>query len=1266
MAVVVVESPAKAKTINKYLGPGYTVLASYGHVRDLPAKDGSVDPDDDFAMTWEVAAESRKHVRAIAEALKTDDTLILATDPDREGEAISWHLQEALASSLKKGKTVSRVTFNAITKAAVTEAMANPRQVDVPLVDAYLARRALDYLVGFTLSPVLWRKLPGARSAGRVQSVCLRLIVEREMEIEAFRAREYWTVGAVLATPRGQEYEARLITLAGKKLDKFDIATAEAAEIAVQAVTKRTLAVQSVESKPAARNPYAPFMTSTLQQEASRKFGMGAKVCMSAAQRLYEAGHITYMRTDGIDMAPEAVMAARAEIKDRFGAAYVPDSPRMYKNKAKNAQEAHECIRPTDMGLSPDKLRIADADQRRLYDLIWKRTIASQMAAARLERTTVDVGSADGQVGLRATGQVVLFDGFLKVYDEGRDDDGDEDGARLPQIMQGEQADKRSVTPEQHFTQPPPRYTEATLVKRMEELGIGRPSTYASIVTTIQDREYVRKDKNRLIPEDKGRLVTAFLSNFFRKYVEYDFTAALEGQLDDVSAGSRDYKEVLARFWRDFSAAVAETADLRIGEVLDKIDDFLAPHLYPARADGTDPRSCPTCGTGRLHLKTARSGGAFIGCGNYPECRYTRPISVPEDGAITADGRVLGQDAEGRDITLRAGRFGPYVQRGEATEANPKPDRASLPKGWQADTLTLERALDLLVAAARDRPASGRRPDGRGGDRPFRPLHQARPRLRQYPRCRRGLHHRHEPRGRGSGAKGRPRPARAGVGPRRVLARSGRASRWRRGGADAGQVRALRQMGKGERHPAQGHPARGGDAGTGAGTDRGKGVEGRQGQEGPRKEGGRQEGPSRISIARGQHAQRVHVRHEIGHIVRHRVGDDLARGAALHDAPAFHQRDAVADLERLVQIVADEDDGALQLGLQVQQARPATAPGSAGPAPKTARPSAGSAPRSQRRGPGPRAAACRPTTRPPCGRPIASGSPAPAAHPPGRGVRPWAPRQFQPQPHILAHRAPGQQAELLEHHRHPVLPDAAQVAAVGMGHISPAIAVATCTAPPAHTGFSPLTARSSVDLPDPDRPISTRISPSPRQRAVVHAQHLPGGLLHLGPGLALSIRGRAQLGDVAEHDRDAVEIARHSFAISFACTRSIRSSMIATTTMMNPDSNPSEVFTAVQRPHHRHAQPVGPDQRRDHHHRQRQHDGLVQPRHDLRKGGGQLHLPQPCRGVAPKAVAASSSGIGVRLIPRCVSRIGAGSTKITVAISPGTMPMPKNTMAGIR
>ncbi len=731
MPVVVVESPAKAKTINKYLGPGYTVLASYGHVRDLPPKDGSVDPDNSFDMKWEIGADSRKHVKAIADALADDNALILATDPDREGEAISWHLEEALRKrkAIKKDTPVSRVVFNAITKAAVTEAMANPRQVDAPLVEAYLARRALDYLVGFNLSPVLWRKLPGAKSAGRVQSVCLRLIVEREMEIEAFNAREYWTVKALLATPRGHEYEARLTTLAGKKLDKFDLANATQAEMAVQAVSSRALSVTSVEAKPASRNPSAPFMTSTLQQEASRKFGMGARQTMSAAQRLYEAGHITYMRTDGIDMAPEAVTAARDAIAERYGKEYVPSSPRIYKNKAKNAQEAHECIRPTEMTRDAAALKITDRDQARLYDLIWKRTLACQMEGARLERTTVEIGSADGQVGLRATGQVVLFDGFLRVYEEGRDDVADEgDDARLPQITEGDAAafgksglkaqfakadksesvvedsaqgmahhasailsDNAAVLGLQSHTQPPPRYTEATLVKRMEELGIGRPSTYASIVTTIQDREYVRKDGNRLIPEDKGRIVTVFLLNFFKQYVGYEFTANLEEELDHVSAGEADWKDILTRFWRDFSAAIADTSELRISEVLDVLDDALAPTLYPPREDGTDPRVCPLCGEGKLHLKTSKSGG-FVGCGNYPECRYTRPIGA--DAAEAGD-RVLGED-EGDEISLRSGRFGPYVQRGEATEENKKPPRASLPKGWTPDAMDLEKALTLL------------------------------------------------------------------------------------------------------------------------------------------------------------------------------------------------------------------------------------------------------------------------------------------------------------------------------------------------------------------------------------------------------------------------------------------------------------------------------------------------------------------------------------------------------------------------------------------
>ena len=700
MPVVVVESPAKAKTINKYLGSDYTVLASYGHVRDLPPKDGSVDPDHDFSMKWEIASDSKKHIKAIADALKDDGELILATDPDREGEAISWHLEQALRNrkAIKKDTPVSRVVFNAITKSAVTEAMKNPRQVDQDLVDAYLARRALDYLVGFNLSPVLWRKLPGAKSAGRVQSVCLRLIVEREMEIEAFRAQEYWTVKAILTTPRGQEYEARLTVLGGKKLDKFDIADSTAAELAVQAITSRDLTVKSVEAKPGTRNPSPPFMTSTLQQEASRKFGFGARQTMQAAQRLYEAGHITYMRTDGIDMAPEAVMAARDAIKDRFGEKYVPGSPRMYKNKAKNAQEAHECIRPTDMAADADTLKVKDADQSKLYDLIWKRTLASQMEAARLERTTVDVSSADVQIELRATGQVVLFDGFMKIYEEGRDDVIDDDDKRLPQITEGESAGKKDITPEQHFTQPPPRYTEATLVKRMEELGIGRPSTYASIVTTIQDREYVRKEKNRLYPEDKGRLVTAFLSNYFRRYVGYDFTAKLEDELDDITSGDREWQDVLARFWRDFKAALEETSELRITDVLEKINEVLEPHLFPPTEDGSDPRLCPNCGKGRLSMRTARSGGAFIGCSNYPECRFTRPFGPPgmeDDDEIGPDGKVLGEDG-GDMIRIMKGRFGPYVQRGEATDEQPKPPRASLPKGWEPTEIDLAKALMLL------------------------------------------------------------------------------------------------------------------------------------------------------------------------------------------------------------------------------------------------------------------------------------------------------------------------------------------------------------------------------------------------------------------------------------------------------------------------------------------------------------------------------------------------------------------------------------------
>ena len=694
MPVVVVESPAKAKTINKYLGSDYTVLASYGHIRDLPAKDGSVDPDKEFDMKWEIGADSKKHVKAIADALKEDNELILATDPDREGEAISWHLEETLRNRrvITKDTPVSRVVFNAITKSAVTEAMANPREIDAPLVHAYLARRALDYLVGFNLSPVLWRKLPGSRSAGRVQSVCLRLIVEREVEIEAFKPKEYWSVKASLKTPRGQVFDGKLVNLAGTKLDKYDLKSSSEAELAAQAITTRELIVSSVESKPTSRNPFAPFMTSTLQQEAGRKFGMGARQTMQAAQRLYEAGHITYMRTDGIDMAPEAVTSAREAIKERYGEQYLPPSPRFYKNKAKNAQEAHECIRPTSLSKDSKQLKLSDPDQFKLYDLIWKRTISCQMESAKLERTSVDIQSPDREVTLRANGQVVLFEGFLKVYEESSDDSEQSDGEnRLPQMSQGENIEKLRIDPEQHFTQPPPRYTEASLVKRMEELGIGRPSTYANIVTTIQDREYVRKEKNRLFPEDKGRIVTIFLLNFFKRYVEFDFTAGLENQLDAVSAGKGNYKELLSQFWVDFSEAISETSELRITEVLDVLDDALAPQLYPNKEDGSDPRKCPKCENGQLHLKSSRTGG-FVGCGNYPECKFTRPISGEPDE--TAE-RLLGDD-NGDGIFLKTGRFGPYVQRGETSEDNKKPPRASLPKGWAASDVELDSALKLL------------------------------------------------------------------------------------------------------------------------------------------------------------------------------------------------------------------------------------------------------------------------------------------------------------------------------------------------------------------------------------------------------------------------------------------------------------------------------------------------------------------------------------------------------------------------------------------
>jgi DNA topoisomerase-1 len=697
MNVVVVESPAKAKTINKYLGSNYTVLASYGHVRDLPSKDGSVKPDDDFSMIWDVDPKAAKRLNDIADAMKGADRLILATDPDREGEAISWHVLEVLQKKkVLKGAEVERVVFNAITKSAVTEAMKNPRAIDMELVDAYLARRALDYLVGFTLSPVLWRKLPGSRSAGRVQSVALRLVVDREIEIEAFKAQEYWTVEADV-TAGSDPFLARLNKLDGKRLEKFSLSHADEAADAKRAVETGQFTVKSVEKKPARRNPPPPFTTSTLQQEASRKLGFNAQRTMQAAQKLYEGvdengGLITYMRTDGVQSAPEALEEARKVIAERFSPAYVPETPRYYKTKAKNAQEAHEAIRPTSLARHPGKLHL-DGDLARLYDLIWKRMMASQMEAARIERTTIDLETPNGRTGLRATGQVVQFDGYLALYEEGRDDEADEDSRRLPAVSEGAKAKVIETRADQHFTEPPPRYSEASLVKKMEELGIGRPSTYASILTVLRDREYVKMDKNRFVPEDKGRLVTAFLEQFFRRYVEYDFTAALEEKLDKVSAGEMAWKDLLREFWKDFHAAVGELGDIRVTQVLDALNESLGPQIFPDKGDGTDPRVCPTCGTGQLSLKVGKYG-AFIGCSNYPECRFTRQLSSPdgEDQAESGD-RELGIDPEtGKPVWLKIGRFGPYVE--EATDDKPK--RSSLPKGWEPAALDLERALRLL------------------------------------------------------------------------------------------------------------------------------------------------------------------------------------------------------------------------------------------------------------------------------------------------------------------------------------------------------------------------------------------------------------------------------------------------------------------------------------------------------------------------------------------------------------------------------------------
>ena len=708
MNVVVVESPAKAKTINKYLGKDYTVLASYGHIRDLPSKDGSVEPEQDFAMHYQNDAKSAKHIKDIADALNGAENLYLATDPDREGEAIAWHVMKVMEEKKKlKNAKVSRVVFNEITKRAVLEGIANPRELDMNLVNAQQARRALDYLVGFTLSPVLWRKLPGAKSAGRVQSVALRLICERELEIDAFKPEEYWTIDADFLTGNKDKITARLTHLANKKLDKFSLPDADTATAAAEKVRSGDFSISDVTQKPAKRHPSPPFTTSTLQQEASRKLGYGAKRTMMVAQKLYEGfnlggetqGLITYMRTDGLSLANEAVEGARAVIAKEYGKEYVPEKPRYYKAKSKNAQEAHEAVRPTDLSRTPAMVaKYLDSEHLRLYELIWKRTVASQMESAQLERTTIDFSDGEGQT-LRATGSVVRFPGFLKLYEEGRDDaQDDENGNRLPPVKSGENVDTDVVREDQHFTEPPPRYSEASLVKKLEELGIGRPSTYASIISVLQDRDYVRIEQKRFIPEDKGQLVTAFLSSFFTRYVEYDFTAQLEERLDDVSAANIDWKQVLRDFWYDFNLSVEGTAELRVTDVLEELNRVLAPHVFPPTEDGKDPRACPKCDDGRLSLKTGRFG-AFIGCSNYPDCRFTRKLGDnAEDTDTTADEgpKEIGIDpATELMITLRKGPYGPYLQLGEP-EPKKKPKRVSIPKDIPLESIDFDLAVQLV------------------------------------------------------------------------------------------------------------------------------------------------------------------------------------------------------------------------------------------------------------------------------------------------------------------------------------------------------------------------------------------------------------------------------------------------------------------------------------------------------------------------------------------------------------------------------------------
>lgn len=740
MQLVVVESPAKAKTINKYLGPEYVVLASYGHIRDLPSKDGSVLPDEGFSMSWELSARAGGVVKDLVKHAKKADKIILATDPDREGEAISWHLHQVFEEQglISAKRPAVRAVFNEITKTAITQAMQHPRAIDQALVDAYLARRALDYLVGFNLSPVLWRKLPGSRSAGRVQSVALRLICERETEIERFLTQEYWSVEALLQSGAAKRFTSHVVGYQGAKVEKMTLATGEQAHAIVAHLQQQgQVVVHQLEKKAVQRQPYPPFITSTLQQEAAKQLGFAVSRTMQTAQRLYEGvemgtetvGLITYMRTDGVTLAGEAIAGIRAHIGQAFGPQYLPSSPRLYKSKNKNAQEGHEAIRPTDVRRTPQQVqRYLSEDQFRLYDLIWRRTMACQMANAQLDQTRVELLTPDGQVTLRSSGSVITFDGFYKVFRQGREEqeavaEGDEDEQALPPLTQGQVLPVAQVNANQHFTKPPPRFSEASLVKQLEELSIGRPSTYASIIKVLQERQYVAMEARRFIPQERGRLVTAFLVHFFRQYVEYDFTAALEAQLDDITSHSVGFKQVLTQFWQPFKTTVENTKNLTMTEVLDTLEQDLEAYFFP-KVEGQsaeEQRHCPLCHDGqkggRLGLKLGKFG-AFIGCSEYPTCKFTRQIHTEgatgqEDGADAGleggQPKALGQcPTTHKAVVLAKGPYGFYVQLGEAEEVPPppgsrakkpklvKPKRSSLPAGLAPAAVDLEKALALL------------------------------------------------------------------------------------------------------------------------------------------------------------------------------------------------------------------------------------------------------------------------------------------------------------------------------------------------------------------------------------------------------------------------------------------------------------------------------------------------------------------------------------------------------------------------------------------